>query len=163
MNIAVEPPKILASWGIVKDPKERWVLEGALYGLRVAPRAWQLERDTKLAVVAWVGPKRRGRRFARSRLDPSVWMIVEAHAGVKDFSASPIVAMMCTYVDDILCFGPPAEVDAAISGVQSVWATSTPSRLMWGSGNTLKFCGVWITDCRGAGFRVHQTDFVREL
>ena len=71
--------------------------------------------------------------------------------------------MMCTYVDDIMCFGPSAEVDAAISGVQSVWATSTPNRLAWGSGNTLKFCGMWITDCAGAGYRVHQTEFVREL
>ena len=57
MKIAIEPPSLLKTWGYVQEPKERWVLESALYGLRVSPRVWQDTRDKALK-KARVGVRR---------------------------------------------------------------------------------------------------------
>ena len=52
MHVLVRPPRSWVRLGLVKEG-ELWVLQKAVYGLRIAPRAWGTERDTKLTKVVW--------------------------------------------------------------------------------------------------------------
>ena len=38
-RVVVRPPAVMVKYGLV-DPKELWVAEKAIYGLRVSPKAW---------------------------------------------------------------------------------------------------------------------------
>ena len=47
MHVVVRPPRSWVRLGLVPEG-ELWVLRKAVYGLRLAPRAWGTERDSKL-------------------------------------------------------------------------------------------------------------------
>ena len=50
--VVVRPPPAWVRMGLVgKDTL--WALEKAVYGLRVSPRAWGVERDSKFREVQW--------------------------------------------------------------------------------------------------------------
>ena len=48
--VLVRPPRAFVDAGLAK-PDECWTLHRAVYGLRVSPRAWGLERDAKFKKV----------------------------------------------------------------------------------------------------------------
>merc|ERR1712194_675214 len=51
-TIIVRPPAFLLALGLIEED-ELWLLSRALYGLRVAPKAWEIERDLRLRAAAW--------------------------------------------------------------------------------------------------------------
>ena len=59
MHVLVRPPRSWVRLGFVREG-ELWVLRKAVYGLRIAPRAWGTERDDKLKKVTW---KAEGKTF----------------------------------------------------------------------------------------------------
>ena len=46
------PPSSLWKWASL-PPGELWTLHRAVYGLRVAPRKWPIERDASLTGLTW--------------------------------------------------------------------------------------------------------------
>ena len=54
-DVYCRPPQVLVKLGLV-EPGIVWKLKRALYGLRTSPRAWEEERDKKLAELTCKGP-----------------------------------------------------------------------------------------------------------
>ena len=74
MHIFVRPPKSWLRLGLVAED-ELWVLRKAVYGLRIAPRAWGTERDGKLRDVKWTAAGTTY-RLVQCATDSQVWRIV---------------------------------------------------------------------------------------
>ena len=74
MLVVVQPPKFFVEIGIAKEG-ELWTLHKAVYGLKVAPRAWGIERDDKLRNLSWTHG---GTTYMlkQCRTDTQVWKIV---------------------------------------------------------------------------------------
>ena len=157
MKIAVVPPKILFDWGFITDPSERWILKQALYGLRVSPRLWQETRDQELSKLRWKGPDGTQRALVVSTVGPAVWYIVRPQAD------NEVVGILGTYVDDLLCACELPEIEACFAAISKVWEVSEPDFVKYGSGNSLKFCGLEIRDLKGQGYFIHQRAFTEEL
>ena len=52
VHVVVPPPSSLWKWASL-PPGELWTLHRAVYGLRVAPRKWPIERDASLTGLTW--------------------------------------------------------------------------------------------------------------
>ena len=50
--VVVKPPAFAVQQGMAAAD-ELWLLHKALYGLRVAPRKWEQERDQKMSTATW--------------------------------------------------------------------------------------------------------------
>ena len=51
-HVVVRPPRAFVDVGLA-SPTECWTLHKAVYGLRVSPKAWGVERDSKLSGLRW--------------------------------------------------------------------------------------------------------------
>ena len=72
-TVYIRPPQALVEFGLVKAGTI-WRCVKAIYGLRISPKAWGLERDKELKkmTVTLHGVKY---HFKQSVIDPSVWII----------------------------------------------------------------------------------------
>ena len=52
VHVLVAPPKAFVEVGLVK-PGEIWLLQKAVYGLRIAPKVWGKERDRVFRNLTW--------------------------------------------------------------------------------------------------------------
>ena len=111
MHVLVRPPRSWVRLGFVREG-ELWVLRKAVYGLRIAPRAWGTERDDKLKKVTW---KAEGKTFTllQCAADSQVWRIVEqrgspcaARAAQESTEQQPTLGLLICYVDDLLLLSP---------------------------------------------------------
>ena len=111
MHVLVRPPRSWVRLGFVREG-ELWVLRKAVYGLRIAPRAWGTERDDKLKKVTW---KAEGKTFTllQCAADSQVWRIVEqrgspcaARAAQESMEQQPTHGLLICYVDDLLLLSP---------------------------------------------------------
>ena len=72
--VYVRPPQALVEFGLV-PPGTVWRALKAMYGLRISPKAWGLERDKEFRKM----PIKHGGHdyhFRQSVIDPSVWSII---------------------------------------------------------------------------------------
>ena len=166
MAIAVRPPKILERMGLI-EPDEFWVLDRALYGLRVSPRQWQSLRDDALRDMAWtVGGTQR--RLIQSSLDPALWCIVDPTSfdgplpEKIDLMNAAILGLLGTYVDDILGAAERAELEAFFAEVRKLWKATDPVYLAPFSGEEITFVGMQVFADK-AGFFMHQRPFAEEV
>ena len=51
-HVVVRPPRAFVDAGLA-SPTACWTLHKAVYGLRVSPKAWGVERDSKLSGLRW--------------------------------------------------------------------------------------------------------------
>ena len=78
MHVLVRPPRSWVRLGLVPEG-ELWVLRKAVYGLRIAPRAWDTERDSKLRGVSWTAEGKHY-KLEQCAADSQVWRIVQTQS-----------------------------------------------------------------------------------
>ena len=158
-KIAVMPPPYLVQLGLAESD-EIWLLDKALYGLRVAPRAWELERDAQLKPTSW---KHKGQTLWLKQLasDPSIWTVMQGTG-----EDATIVGILGVYVDDLLALGPMDIVKSVLSHISQMWKTTEAEFLLYGRPGRLVFLGITIevkNDKNSSGYNMNQHEFITEL
>ena len=73
--VYVKPPALLEQFHLIK-PGTYWKLTKAVYGSRVSPRLWGIERDKQLGQMRF-RTKHRVLKAMQSSIDVALWVIVE--------------------------------------------------------------------------------------
>ncbi|CAK0894421.1 unnamed protein product [Prorocentrum cordatum] len=99
-DIMVRPPSIFNHFGLIQ-PGELWRVRQAIYGLRIAPKAWGDKRDRQMRAMSikYLGETC---TLRQSHVDPCLWSVVAVSGKVAGY--------VCVYVDDFALFGPGAVV-----------------------------------------------------
>ncbi|CAE7599592.1 GIP, partial [Symbiodinium sp. CCMP2456] len=176
--IATTPPRPLMRMKIC-PPQERWVVEGAFYGLSVSPRAWGLLRDRELGRMhtmfegqhVWL---------EQSRADVSLWLVrcgpelpslpvvreepLRTHPmsedSAADFDLQAPFGIIGVYVDDLLLTASRELIQCLIDMITQVWDCSDPE---WASEDPVKFLGVEVRRTRAGVFHVSQETYLLDL
>ena len=74
--IYTRPPQALVEFGLVA-PGTVWRCVKAIYGLRISPKAWGMERDKELKKMT-ITMQHKKYVFKQSDIDPSVWVSMRA-------------------------------------------------------------------------------------
>ena len=158
-RVVVRPPKLFVDFGLVgKD--ELWIVNKGLYGLRVAPRAWGLERDSDLAKFRFrVGGV--AAKMVKSRSDPSVWLVV-AETEPKCETQRELLGLCLVYVDDFLLAGPDGVLDSLERLLKATWNCSVTQRIGGMTNGVLKYLSLEV-EARNGSFVVHQSPYLDEM
>ena len=161
--LVVEPPRLLTSTALI-PVDERWICDGAMYGLDTSPADWASFRDHRMSSFRWETQTHRC-HLARSP-EPNIWSIMGVsktnypEAVINDDAHADPLGFLIVYVDDILCAGPRNVVEAALGRIRDEW---TCSEVEWVNGaKWLKFCGMQLR-WQGDSLLLGQPDFAREL
>merc|ERR1712074_480648 len=73
--VYVKPPALLEQFHLIK-PGTYWKLTKAVYGLRISPRLWGIERDLQLKRMKF-RIKHKVLRAMQSSIDVALWIIVD--------------------------------------------------------------------------------------
>ena len=161
--LVVEPPRLLTSTGLI-PAEERWICDGAMYGLDTSPADWASFRDHRMSSFRWETPTHRC-HLSRSP-EPNIWSIMgvsktkHPEPVINDDAHADPLGFLIVYVDDILCVGPRPVVEASLGRIRDEW---TCSEVEWvNSAKWLKFCGMQLR-WQGDSLLLGQPDFAREL
>ena len=144
MLVVVQPPKFFVECGLAQ-PGELWTLHRAVYGLKAAPRAWGLERDSKFRNMSWTA---NGKEFflQQCESDSQVWMIRQRGSKTNGEFGNPggsgtweansltgprgdansqnhlLRGLVVVYVDDFLILSPDGAIrNNLISTMKQLW------------------------------------------
>ena len=112
---APKPPYMLVQLGLM-NPRHRWVVRKALYGLQSSPADWASYRDKELQKLQISSPA--CATLCQSVTDSSMWFL-------KD-SEGTLHAIMTVYVDDLAIFAEKKVADSLVSLIRGLWKTSEP-------------------------------------
>ena len=122
MLVVVRPPQIWVELGVI-PAGTLWTLKRAVFGLRIAPRAWGLFRDSELRSLRWTVTGEEY-KLLQCISDTQVWQIVKV--GEED----RILGLNYTYVDDFLLMAEEGEVTRGlIAAMKEKWNMSTEVKL----------------------------------
>ena len=158
-EVIMRPPPVFIKFGLVKE-NTLWRAIKAIYGLRVAPRAWGDERDENFRVVV-IDIEAVPHKLRQSMVDPAVWSVVKLEAVLVDAHDSA-VGYLLVYVDDCLILGPPAVVKAVEETLLQTWACTTHPHISFQFPGELHYLGLTLVarhDC----FVLHQKEYLQEL
>ena len=99
-RVIVRPPRAWERMGVV-ETGVAWVLQRAVYGLRISPKAWGDERDRQLTRVRLIDAEHRRYRLSQCINDTQVWRITTVDDHDHDLPGG-LVGLVITYVDDLL-------------------------------------------------------------
>ena len=151
-KVLVRAPRVMSMCNLL--PANSWLeVQGALYGLRESPSSWGVSRDEKLRALTWNGADGRRRKLMQCVSDVSLWL-------VKDSQNDTCIGTLGVYVDDLMFWVEPLELENLLAAVQGLWKCSKPEYADQEGG--LTFCGVEIEQ-DGLETRVHQRTYLREL
>ena len=143
--------------GIVKA-SELWTLRKAVYGLRVSPRAWGIDRDLRLRELS-IKAGDQQYHLKQSRMDSQVWMIAEKNQGKDKFK---VLGLIICYVDDMLCLMEDGKVKQALfEALQSLWTMSTEVKLE--KGQKILYLGLELERTMDGTLEIHQESFVKMI
>ena len=92
--------------------EERWLVEGALYGLDRSPRCWARLRDRTLkAVSVKIGDIVICLRQLVS--EPNAWLLTASSGG--------IVGLLVVYVDDLMIGSVAKYASAVLAEIHNIW------------------------------------------
>ena len=93
----------------------------------------------------------------QSSIHPCLWDVVD--------SADPetTLALVCTYVDDILVTGPSSLVPEVMKSLRSLWKTTEPEYLKFGDEGQLRFMGYEIVRTKNGDLFLHQKRYIDDL
>ena len=155
--VVVRPPRAWVRMGIVKA-NALWTCRKAVYGLRVSPRAWGIERDMRLREL----PIKVGEQqyhLKQSRMDSQVWMVTEKNPKKGKFT---VLGLIICYVDDMLCIMEDGKVkEALFKALRSLWTMSTEVKLE--KGQKILFLGLELERTMDGTLEIHQESFVRMI
>ena len=146
-------------FGLVEEG-ELWRAVKAIYGLRVAPRAWGTERDDNFRVMP-IDIEGVPHRLRQSAVDPAVWSVLERKTTVVD-AYDRAVGYLLVYVDDLLIVGPPSVVTGVEATLLGTWKCTVNPHISCKMPGSLHYLGLSIV-ARHDGFILHQMDYVQEL
>ena len=161
--LVIEPPRLLVTTNIV-PADEKWVCEGAMYGLDTSPADWAAFRDQKMTGFRW-GTEEHRCHLVKSP-EPNIWSIMGVsktdypEQQLNDDAYAQPLGFLIVYVDDVLCAAPSKVVESTLGRLRDEW---TCSEVEWVSSEKwLKFCGLQLR-WRGDDLLLGQPDFAREL
>ena len=149
VHVLVQPPRAFVDAGLVK-PGEVWVLQRAVYGLRVAPRAWGKERDRVFRDLTW---EAEGVKYCLEQCaeDSQVWKIVRK-------GDPTVLGVLIVYVDDFMLGSPSGAMREAFkAALKQHWTMKDEVKLE--EGVELTFLGLQLQRVAG-GIKLHQGHFV---
>ena len=153
--LVCHPPRLLIEAGLCSST-ERWVVDGAMYGLPESPKDWGCYRDIKVSTFRW--QLNQEWYQLRRTPEPNLWYVVKEaqHGEVPE----EVCGYVTIYVDDILVTAPEPIAKATLDRIKQEW---TCSEVEWVNDSSwTKFCGVEIR--RGErGLLVGQQSYVKEL
>ena len=121
VEVLVRPPQALVEFGVI-EPGTIRRLQRAVYGLRISPKAWGLERDKEMRKMT-VHINGKVHSFRQSHIDQSVWSIVEGPPtpqGVWQPSGDePAIGWVMVYVDDFLVVGDDDTINSTTETLRS--------------------------------------------
>ena len=165
-TVYIRPPHALVEFGRVA-PGTVWRCIKTIYGLRISPKAWGLERDQELKKMTFT---EKGVKyvFRQSVIDPSVWVIVradnvaEAAGSGATLGDTGVVGFLVTYVDDFLILGGDALTDRVTDVIKQKWKITEKPKVSYGSGNSVEYLSVNIT-AYPTGYFLDQTVYTQDL
>ena len=160
MHILCRPPKSWVRLGLVEED-DLWVLRKAVYGLRIAPRAWGTERDSKLRDVTWTS-KGATYKLIQCKTDSQVWRIVSVKSGAThvEHEAKTLGLLIC-YVDDLLLLSPKGPMrDGLTAAVKKIWEVTEVDLIQ---GVPFAFLGIEIDRRANGDLKIHQSAFTKQL
>ena len=152
--LVCKPPQLYVDCGLA-SPSERWLINGAMYGLQESPHDWSCFRDRCMARFAWKDEL--GSFQLRRTPEPNLWQIIQLGDKEEDEKA---VGAMAVYVDDILITAPEAIAASALGRLRQEWTCSEPEWI--GEGGWTKFCGMELKKEQGT-LLLGQPSYVRDL
>ena len=155
--VVVRPQRAWVRMGFVKA-SELWTLRKAVYGLRVSPRAWGIERDLRLRELS-IKAADKQYHLKQSRMDSQVWMIAEKNQGKDKFK---VLGLIICYVDDMLYLMEDGKVKQALfESLQSLWTMSTEVKLE--KGQKILYLGLELERTMDGTLEIHQESFVKMI
>ena len=161
--LVIQPPRLLVATNVI-PADERWVCEGAMYGLDTSPADWAAFRDQKMTGFRWETEEHRC-HLVKSP-EPNIWSIMGVsktdypEQQLNDDAYAQPLGFLIVYVDDVLCAAPSKVVESTLGRLRDEW---TCSEVEWVSSEKwLKFCGLQLR-WRGDDLLLGQPDFAREL
>ena len=163
ITVVVRPPPIWEVMGLVQ-PGAFWVLRKAVYGLRISPRAWGNERDSKFRSVKWsTGGKTY--RLTQCHNDSQVWRITESNGelpGTDPGARSHTLGLLICYVDDLLLLIQNGAVkNGLIEQLRALWTMSTEVDLQ--AGTPFSFLGLEFERSGDGVLHIHQRTLIRKV
>ena len=153
--VVVRPPRACVRMGIVKA-SILWTCRKAVYGLRVSPRAWGIERDLRLRELS-INTSDQEYHLKQSRMDSQVWMIAE-----KNKDKFKVLGLIICYVDDMLCLMEDGKIKQALfEALQSQWTMSTEVKLE--KGQKILYLGLELERTMDGTLEIHQESFVKMI
>ena len=152
--LVCKPPQLYVDCGLA-SPSERWLINGAMYGLQESPHDWSCFRDSRMARFAWQNEL--GSFQLRRTPEPNLWQIIQLGDKEEDEKA---VGAMAVYVDDILITAPEAIAASVLERLRKEWTCSEPEWI--GESSWVKFCGMELKKEQGA-LLLGQPSYVRDL
>ena len=131
--LVVEPPRLLTSTGLI-SAEERWICDGAMYGLDTSPADWASFRDHRMSSFRWETPTHRC-HLSRSP-EPNIWSIMgvcktkhpEPVLNVRIHLASSLSMWMTSFVLDPARWWRPLWAGFEMSGrAQRLNGSTVPS------------------------------------
>ena len=149
VSVLIMPPKAFVQAGLVKHG-ELWLLQKAVYGLRVAPRAWGKERDRVLRALKWGD----GGYLEQCHEDTQVWKI-------RKQGVNGICGLIVVYVDDYLLAALKDENWTLLKqAMREHWAMK--DEVLLDDARRLTFIGIEV-QLEADGLRLHQSTFANML
>ena len=135
--------------GLVK-PGETWLLQKAVYGLRIAPKAWGKERDRVFRNLTW---KADGEKYCLKQCeeDTQVWKITKENS-------NEILGLIVVYVDDFLLLCKKGKMRENLKeALAKQWVMKEEVELK--EGKELTFLGLQMRKEKN-GILLHQRRFI---
>ena len=149
----------------------------AVYGLRIAPKAWGAERDSKLKNITW---KAEGKEYTLKQCaaDSQVWRIVQKQSSHEPARATKqscheqaraeqskepdtTLGLLICYVDDLLFLSPQGKMrDGLKEKLKSIWEITEVDLL---PGVPFTFLGIEIVRRKNGDLYIHQSTFTKNL
>ena len=158
MHVLVRPPKSWVRLGLIPEGTI-WVLRKAVYGLRISPRAWGTERDSRIRQVTWTAE---GKKYflQQCTTDSQVWRIVESRGSSVEVVT---LGLLICYVDDLLLLCPQGAMRAGLERAlteNTAWEITKVDLI---PGVPFTFLGLEIERKQNNDIRIHQTAFTKAL
>ena len=114
----VTPPKFLVDLGI-EEEHVVWKLNNALYGLKRAPKKWELTRNEQLKKMQF-DPEADGsyKFFEQCPNGNNIWKIKLYH---PSSNTSELIGLMLLCVDDTFTMAPTSVIQSALAAIHEHW------------------------------------------
>lgn len=153
MLVVARPPASWVRLGLVGEG-ELWTLHRAVYGLRVSPRLWGLERDRKLRSLTW-SAEGKHYRLQQSTSDSQVWT-------VRSKDSSTPHGLVLVYVDDFLLLTKAGACRAELkNALRATWEIGPETELT--PKTPIASIGLELEREADGGLYIHQKTLCKQL